>query len=77
MLHFDREVELLQDLTSSRKELEDALRDLDGGQPRLNRRGSGGNKRRPTEAVSKVEASRERGGGGTALYGHGRRRPAS
>jgi VWFA-related protein len=33
IIHFDREVELLQDLTSSRKEMEDALRDLGTGRP--------------------------------------------
>src|ERR1700730_11725135 len=39
LIHFDREVELLQDLTSSRKELEAALRDAD--RPQLNRRAPG------------------------------------
>jgi len=40
LIHFDREVELLQDLTSSRKDLEAALRDAD--RPQLNRRPQGG-----------------------------------
>ena len=40
LIHFDREVELLQDLTSSRKELESALHDAD--RPQLNRRSPGG-----------------------------------
>ncbi|MBZ5635302.1 MAG: VWA domain-containing protein [Acidobacteriia bacterium] len=39
LIHFDREVELLQDLTSSRKDLEAALRDVE--RPQLNRRSSG------------------------------------
>ena len=39
VIHFDREVELLQDLTSSRKELEAALRDVE--RPQLNRRQPG------------------------------------
>jgi len=38
VIHFDREVDLLQDLTSSRKDLEDALKDVDGPRPQLNRR---------------------------------------
>ena len=45
VIHFDREAELLQDLTSSRKQLEDALAQLElpqQDQPQLNRRGSGG-----------------------------------
>ncbi len=37
LIHFDREVELLQDLTSSRKDLEAALKDVE--RPQLNRRG--------------------------------------
>jgi VWFA-related protein len=59
VIHFDREVELLEDLTSSRKRLEDALAQLDqsaaprrggyGNYPGGGRRGGGG-------------------GGGTALY---------
>jgi VWFA-related protein len=45
VIHFDHEAELLQDLTSSRKQLEDALAQLElpqQDQPQLNRRGSGG-----------------------------------
>lgn len=33
VIHFDREVELLQDLTSSRKELEAAIRKLEASEP--------------------------------------------
>jgi VWFA-related protein len=39
ILHFDREVELLQDLTSSRKKLEDALAELELPQEPRRRRG--------------------------------------
>jgi len=60
LIHFDREVELLQDLTSSRKDLEAALRDAE--RPQLNRRfpGGGGPQGR----------GQGRGGfgGGTAMY---------
>ena len=61
LIHFEREVELLQDLTSSRKDLEAALKDVE--RPQLNRRsssggGGGGNPQ-----------SRGQGrGGGTAMY---------
>lgn len=41
VIHFDREVELLQDLTSSRKDLETALNEIE--RPRLNRRQPGAN----------------------------------
>ncbi len=55
LIHFDREVELLQDLTSSRKDLEAALKDVE--RPQLNRRSSGNG------------APQGRGqGGGTAMY---------
>ncbi len=40
VIHFDREVELLQDLTSSKKKLEASLDDV--GMPTMNRQGSGG-----------------------------------
>jgi VWFA-related protein len=39
LIHFDRQVELLQDLTSSRKDLDNALHDLSSARPNLNRRG--------------------------------------
>jgi VWFA-related protein len=41
LIHFDRQVELLQDLTSSRRDLDNALRDIEGERPNLNRRNSG------------------------------------
>jgi hypothetical protein len=40
LIHFEREVELLEDLTSSRQKLESALDSLD--RPELQRQGSGG-----------------------------------
>lgn len=58
LIHFDREVELLQDLTSSRKELEAALKDVE--RPQLNRRPSGNG--------APQGRGQGRGGGGTALY---------
>ena len=42
VIHFDREVELLQDLTSSRQDLDKALQNVEGDRPQLNRRGQGG-----------------------------------
>jgi VWFA-related protein len=41
LIHFDRQVELLQDLTGSRRDLDNALHDLQGERPNLNRRDSG------------------------------------
>ena len=64
VLHFDREVELLQDLTGSRKDLESALDDLDSGQPQLNRRGSGQQGGQP----GGQQGGGYGRGGGTALY---------
>src|SRR5579862_3326346 len=59
VLHFDREVELLQDLTSSRQKLESALDLL--GAPQLVRAGGG--------ASGGNGGPRQRyGGGGTTLY---------
>jgi VWFA-related protein len=55
VIHFDREVELLQDLTSSRQKLESALDLL--GAPQLVRNGGGGS-----------GGSRQQYGGGTLLY---------
>ena len=41
IIHFDQEVELLQDLTSSRQKLEKALNDLEVSRPQLQRQGGG------------------------------------
>jgi VWFA-related protein len=58
LIHFDREVELLQDLTSSRKDLESALKDVN--RPQLNRRSSGNG--------SPQGRGQGRGGAGTTMY---------
>ena len=58
VIHFDSEVELLQDLTSSRKQLQSAISQLDVAPPRqLQRPGS-----------QYPGGGRRRGGGGTSLY---------
>lgn len=59
VIHFDREVELLQDLTSSRQKLEDTLAELEPSEPQRQRgQGRGGYGR----------GRRGFGGGGTELY---------
>jgi VWFA-related protein len=60
LIHFEREVELLEDLTSSRQKLESALDSLD--RPELQRQGSGGGGRQYPGGRG------GRFGGGTALY---------
>jgi VWFA-related protein len=67
VLHFDREVELLQDITGSRKDLESALDELEA-QPQLNRRGGGGQQ---GGQPGGQQGGQQGGGyarGGTALY---------
>ena len=64
VIHFDREVELLQDLTSSRKDLEAALQDVDAPRPQLNRRSQGGS----SYPDPQNGGSQRRTAGGTALY---------
>jgi VWFA-related protein len=60
VIHFDFEVELLEDLTNSREKLEKALNQLDSPQLQRQRQGGGypGGQR----------GGRGRGGGGTTLY---------
>src|ERR1700733_13328360 len=60
LIHFDREVELLQDLTSSRKDLDAALKDVE--RPQLNRRSSSGGGNGPPQGRGQGR------GGGTAMY---------
>jgi VWFA-related protein len=60
VIHFDYEVELLQDLTSSRQKLDASLEHL--GEPEFAQTGGGSN------GGSGGGASRGRGGGGTLLY---------
>jgi VWFA-related protein len=67
IIHFDREVELLQDLTSSHEKLEAALENLET--PQLTRASSGGNSPDPDPDPSQGRGSGRRGGGGgTHLY---------
>src|SRR5579872_3863735 len=62
IIHFDRQVELLQDLTSSRKKLEDALAELESSEPQGQRGQWGGGGR------GGYGGGRRGGGGGTELY---------
>jgi len=67
LIHFDREVELLQDLTPSKKKLEDALDLVTGADPRqLQRRQGGGGY--PPSGRRYPGRPGGRGGAGTALY---------
>ena len=71
VIHFDREVELLQDLTSSRKQLEKALSQLElPEQQRPQNGGMGGRGRGgyPRGGGGYPGGGRRRGGGGTSLY---------
>src|ERR1700688_1017932 len=62
VIHFDHEVELLQDLTSSRQKLEASLDQL--GRPQFSQTGSGGSSGSDPDSGS-------RGGGGRRSRGHG------
>lgn len=62
LIHFDFDVELLQDLTSSRRKLEAALEQLES--PRTQRQPGGGRGPFP----GRRGGGRGRGGGGTDLY---------
>jgi VWFA-related protein len=64
IIHFDREVELLQDLTSSRDKLQTALRSLQT--PRSDRDSGGGSESSPDSSPGR--SHRMHGGGGTLLY---------
>src|SRR5579859_383449 len=73
VIHFEREVELLQDLTSSRKKLEAALRDIDVPQQQQSQQqrggGYGGGGRFPRGGGRYPSGRGGRGGGGgTSLY---------
>jgi VWFA-related protein len=61
LIHFDFDVELLQDLTSSRKKLENALDQLQTSDGRLSQRGQGG-------GGYPSGGGGQRRGGGTCLY---------
>ncbi len=68
VIHFDSQVELLQDLTSSRRDLEKSLDDLEVSRPNLNRRGQGGG---GSQGGSNYPDDRDRnnGGGGRGFGG--------
>jgi VWFA-related protein len=72
VIHFDREVELLQDLTSSRQKLEASLEQL--GRPQFSQAGGGGGGSSGSDPDSGGgsggggRGSRGHGGGGTLLY---------
>ena len=67
VIHFDREVELLQDLTSSRKKLESALTSLETPQPQQ-RSGGGGGGYPGSRGGGYPGGGGGRRGGGTMLY---------
>jgi VWFA-related protein len=71
VIHFDREVELLQDLTSSRQKLEASLDQL--GRPQFSQTGGTGSAGGDPDSTSTSgggggRGSRGYGGGGTLLY---------
>jgi VWFA-related protein len=67
VIHFDHEVELLQDLTSSHEKLEAALQSLEA--PQFTRTSGGGSPGGgSTDPNSGRGSGRHRGGGGTTLY---------
>ena len=69
VIHFDREVELLQDLTSSRQKLEASLDQL--GRPQFSQTGGGGSSGSDPDSSSGGGGGRGShgyGGGGTLLY---------
>jgi VWFA-related protein len=65
VIHFDHEVELLQDLTSSRQKLEAALESLETPRPQLASQTSGGSS---GGGSGHGGGSHHGGGGGTLLY---------
>jgi VWFA-related protein len=64
VIHFDQEVELLQDLTSSRQKLQKALNDLEVARPQLQRQGGGA----PGGGYPRRGGGSGRRRGGTSLY---------
>ncbi len=64
VIHFDHEVELLQDLTASRKKLDDALAELEGPSERAQRSRGGS----PGGGGYPAGRGRRFSGGGTLLY---------
>ena len=68
VIHFDREIELLKDLTSSKKELESALDKLETPQMQPRQQGSGGGYPRQRGGGYPGGGGGGRHGGGTTLY---------
>jgi VWFA-related protein len=72
VIHFDREVELLEDLTNSREKLEKALNQLDTPQLQRQQQGGGGTYPGGPTTPGPVGPGGQRGGrgrgGGTILY---------
>ena len=68
VIHFDYEVELLQDLTSSRSKLETGLNLLEIPRPDFSRRNSGGGSAGDTGGGQDSGRGRSHFGGGTLLY---------
>lgn len=68
LIHFDFEVELLQDLTSSRQRLEKALDELETSDGGLRRRGQGGGGYPGGGGGGGYPGGGGRRGGGTCLY---------
>jgi len=68
VIHFDSEVELLQDLTPSRQKLEKALSDLEISRPQLQRQSGGGNPGGGYPQGGGGGNGGRRGRGGTELY---------
>ncbi len=66
VIHFDREVELLQDLTSSRQKLDAALQSLQT--PQFSRQGGGSDSSDSQSDPQQGSHRRGGGGGGTLLY---------
>lgn len=68
IIHFDHEVELLQDLTSSRSKLEMGLNLLEIARPDFSRRNSSGGSGGDTSGGQGSGGGRSHFGGGTLLY---------
>ncbi len=68
LIHFDAEVELLQELTNSRKDLQSALQQLSGNNSQLQRRDQQGGGYPNGGGYPRGGGGRRQGGSGTQLY---------
>jgi len=69
LIHFDQEVELLQDLTSSREKLKSAMQELKTPSPEFSNAGGGGGSRGdPDDSGQGGRGGQSRYGRGTLLY---------